>query len=423
MIAGFRCAACVAFVDISTVHPWRCPGASADDHHHVLRLVRSLAPMELRNDSNPFVAFDSELAWSAFAAAHGMSQRDRIGLVRELDAAVAAVAGTGFRRTPFVRHAALSDHFAMTDHGGVWVKDETHNVAGSHKARHLFSTLLHLRAAEELGLVPPTRPTLAIASCGNAAIAAATLAAAAHWPIDVFVPVDAAAAVVAKLDELGASVIACPRRAADPPGDPCIHRFRAAVANGAIPFSVQGPENALCLDGGRTIGWEMTDLLGHLLDRVFVQIGGGALLTAVADAASVSGVHAQLVAVQTEGCAPFVRAWRLCGEIATDSLASQWSTCMWPWETEPRSAADGILDDETYDWVGAVEGLRRNAGQAVVVPEAAIVEAHRLAGALTSIDASATGTAGLAGLIDRRADIADDERVAVIFSGVRRAAP
>ena len=26
---------------------------------------------------------------------------------------------------------------------------------------------------------------------------------------------------------------------------------------GAIPFSVQGPENAWCLDGGRTIGWEM----------------------------------------------------------------------------------------------------------------------------------------------------------------------
>ncbi len=32
------------------------------------------------------------------------------------------------------------------------------------------------------------RPRLAIASCGNAALAAATLARAAAWPIEVFVP-------------------------------------------------------------------------------------------------------------------------------------------------------------------------------------------------------------------------------------------
>ncbi len=57
-------------------------------------------------------------------------------------------------------------------------------------------------------------------------------------------------------------------------------RFREAVAAGAIPFTVQGPENALALDGGRTIGWEIGDQLAalgmHQLDRMFVQVGGGA---------------------------------------------------------------------------------------------------------------------------------------------------
>ena len=40
------------------------------------------------------------------------------------------------------------------------------------------------------------------------------------------------------------------------------------------------------------------------------------------------------------------------------------SAFMWPWETEPHSVADGILDDETYDWLAVVRGMlaqRRSA--------------------------------------------------------------
>jgi threonine dehydratase len=39
---------------------------------------------------------------------------------------------------------------------------------------------------------------------------------------------------------------------------------------------------------------------------------------------------------------------------------------------------------------------------------------------VTNIDVSPTGAAGLAGLLAIRQEIADDERVIVIFSGVRR---
>ena len=62
--------------------------------------------------------------------------------------------GTGFRRTPFASADALSDALGFDDDGGVWVKDETGNVAGSHKARHLVSILLHLKAAELDGRGP-----------------------------------------------------------------------------------------------------------------------------------------------------------------------------------------------------------------------------------------------------------------------------
>ena len=47
------------------------------------------------------------------------------------------------------------------------------------------------------------------------------------------------------------------------------------------------------------------------------------------------------------------------------------------------------------------------------------MQAHELASA-TPIDVSPTGTAGLAGLLAIRDQIADDERVAVIFTGVHR---
>ena len=61
----------------------------------------------------------------------------------------------------------------------MWVKDETGNVSGSHKGRHLMGVLIQLAVIERLGLARPgRRRDLAIASCGNAALAAAVVAGA-----------------------------------------------------------------------------------------------------------------------------------------------------------------------------------------------------------------------------------------------------
>ena len=93
---------------------------------------------------------------------------------------------------------------------------------------------------------------------------------------------------------------------------------------------------------------------------------------------------------------------------------------MWPWEHVGPSAADGILDDETYDWIPVVEAMDRSGGGAVEVDEALVRRAHELVADHTAVDASATGTAGLAGVLAMRDSIGDDERVAVILSGVQR---
>jgi threonine synthase len=348
-----------------------------------------------------------------------------VGIIRELNEAVRNIDGVGFLRTPMRRADELSDALGFTVDGGIWIKDETHNVGGSHKARHLFTELVHLVMAERAGVAPWTspadRPMLAIASCGNAAIAASTLAAAVHWPIAVHVPPTASPSVIAKLKSLHADIRVCPRLDTDPAGDPCVFRFREAVAAGAIPFGVQGTENAWCLDGGRTLGWELLKEIGHRVDRVFIQVGGGAFASCVASSMSNVGTHPKLHAVQTEGCAPLARAWEHAKETGgTRDAGQRWGQCMWAWETEPHSLADGILDDETYDWIGILDGMSDTAGFPVVASEESVVQAHRLATQFTAISVSPTGSAGLAGVLQMRNHIADDERIVVVFSGVAR---
>ena len=176
----------------------------------------------------------------------------------------------------------------------------------------------------------------------------------------MFVPDWADENVIGLLASLGASVTRCSRRATDPPGDPAVLRFREAVQDGAIPFGVQGPDNALCLDGGRTIGWELSDAtVDGGLDRVVVQVGGGALAACVGWGL---GPGVRLDTVQTEGCAPLERAWRraqAAGLTAADA-GTHWGELMTPWD-DPHSAADGILDDESYDWLGVFEAMERLA--------------------------------------------------------------
>ncbi|MEO6651108.1 MAG: PLP-dependent lyase/thiolase [Ilumatobacteraceae bacterium] len=404
VIEGWRCAVCSATVGIDEPLVWQCPNRTVDDLHHVLHLLATGDDAPPIDDPNPFVRYGPRLAWWTFAGRHGMTVDERIDMTR----AVAA----GFSVTPLGRSATLSDELGVE----LWVKDETRQLAGSQKGRHLISILLHLRAAERLGIITDRRP-LAIASCGNAAMAAATLAHAVGWPIEVFVPTWMDEAFGRRLDELGAVTHVCPRLDTDPPGDPAMHRFRAAVAAGSIPFSVQGPENAWCLDGGRTMGWELADQAHHAgvtLDRVVVQVGGGAFAASVG---SGLGPKVRLDTVQAEGCAPLASAWERARHVAAP--AERWTEIMRPWP-DPSSSADGILDDETYDWLADFAVMRASGGRPLVASEADVNRAHQLAIA-AGFDVSVTGAAGLAGVISDRASLRRHERVAVVMSGASRA--
>ena len=53
-----------------------------------------------------------------------------------------------------------------------------------------------------------------------------------------------------------------------------------------------------------------------------------------------------------------------CSSAGRRAAAARWSECMWPWEHVGSSAADGILDDETYDWIPVVRAMAEARGGA-----------------------------------------------------------
>ncbi len=242
--------------------------------------------------------------------------------IRELNAAVAAVDGKGFEVTPFTQQprlaAGLTSALGIEDFKDceLWVKDETNNVSGSHKGRHLFGVAL-----DQLLNANNSDAPLAIASCGNAALAAAVVAKAMDRHLNVYVPDWANDQVVEQIKSHGAKVIPC-ERDNGVVGDPSYLAFQKAVRDGAVPFSCQGSDTPTAIDGGRTLAYEMVDaLLEHddaettHLDRIIIQVGGGALGRAVVTGlqrmvdrrvlAAMPKVHI----VQPVGNHPLIRAW------------------------------------------------------------------------------------------------------------------
>lgn len=430
---GFTCTACGRTRPLDDPSPFRCPAANDEDVDHVLEPVRLppvRVPDRIGSDVHPFVAFADVGVASRLARRLGWTEDRFAALVDELDDGVARAAGTGVHETPFTRGTVM----LSTGHP-LWTKDETEQAGGSHKIRHLFGVMLWLLVMRRSGRLTGPPPELAIASCGNAALAAAIVARAAKSTLNVYIPTDANADVVDAIRSHGARTHVCPRRSGEP-GDPCMHAFRHAVLEGQLPFTCQGPENGLVVDGGLTLGFEMIGARDAWpLSDVVVQVGGGALASAVASAfhlavrAGAIAAEPRLHTVQTTGAFPLLRAYDAFrravrpewGSVEAESvgdrlahaaelartfdaivrpvlptLARARSRYMTPWPTTPTSIATGILDDECYDWRHVLIAMLRTGGVPLVATEAEL-EAAWTRAQNAGVHASATGAAGVAG--------------------------
>ena len=463
-----------------------CPGSRPLEEHPLRRVL----------PSGSEVAEGIEASWGGGSrrtfevlrhslSAYGLLGHDRYRrILDEVSKRLLRLEDRDFMVTPLTEEPVLAS--ALGRAGRLWVKDETGNVTGSHKGRHLMATLLYLEALRELK-GESARKVLAIYSCGNAALGASAVARAGGYELHAFVPDEVDPTVAAMLRERGALVERIPR-AATGEGDPCYLAFRKALnEQGWIPFACAGNDNWSNIEGGATLGWELVMQLraeSRTIDSVVIQVGGGALARAIAQACEEALQMGMITALprihacQPEGGFPFVRAYYLALlEIARGSglafdlsydrtaepkvqlaklldfactesdqvrqtaefaqvnfdapvvqsilreLLRQPGRFMWPWDgATPHSLAHGILDDVTYDWYYLLESLLRTGGRGEVLREETIRHAHGTAQRHTGIPVCPTGASGLAGLIQLTASGAVDpsESVGLFFTGFDR---
>jgi threonine synthase len=444
-----------------------CPGNRAGEEHTLRRMMppglqaaESIRKSWAQGSRRSFYLFQPLLSGCNLLG-YGRYGRILDGVTGRL----LRMEGRDFSVMPLTEEPGLAAAIGRT--GRLWVKDETGNVTGSHKGRHLMGTLLYLEALRELK-GEGAKKVLAVYSCGNAALGAAAVARAGGYELHAFVPEDVDPTVAALLAERGTVVERIPRSATGA-GDPCYLAFQKALnQNGWLPFACAGNDNWSNIEGGATLGWEMVMQLrecSEKIDCVVIQVGGGALARSVAQAfeeAHQLGFISELPRIHTcqpEGGFAFVRAYLLAlAEIARRSgrsfdlsydrgadpvvqlqrtvafvrarpdqiqevaafiqrsfdsplvqsffkdMAGKPGHFMWPWDgAVPHSLAHGILDDVTYDWYFLLRAVLRSGGRAEIIAEDTIRDAYAMAQSLTGIPVCPTGASGLAGLIQLQA--------------------
>lgn len=282
----------------------------------------------------------------------------------------------------------------------LWAKDEGQNPTGTFKARGLGMAVTRARTLGARGFLVP--------SAGNAGGAAAVYAARAGLPCAVVVPRGTPPAAVAEAVIAGARVFTVEGSIAT------AGRVVARVAPATGWFDLSTLKEPYRLEGKKTMGLELAEQLGWTLpDLVVYPTGGGTGLIGIAKAAEelialgwVRGPRPRFVAVQAEGCAPVVRAWREGAE----------ATAPWP---DPVTRAPGLRVPSPFAGRQILAVIRQTGGEALAVGEEEIEAAQRrlarLEGVWTAPEAAAT-VAALARLAGRGA-VAPEARTVLILTG------
>jgi threonine synthase len=272
----------------------------------------------------------------------------------------------------------------------VLVKDEGRLPTGSFKAR---GVAVAVSMAKELGI-----DRVAMASNGNAGAALAAYATRAGMVSYVFCPEDTPEVNVREIALQGARVWRV---------NGLIDVCGGIVAAGREPmgwFDVSTLNEPYRIEGKKTMGIELAEQLGwEVPDVIFYPTGGGTGLIGMWKAFQelrhlgwIGETLPRMVAVQSTGCAPIVKAWEEGAEHAER------------WEDAETIAAGIRVPAAIGDFL-MLRAIRESDGFALAVPDAEIQGAQeRIAGTeglLTSPEGAAT-VAGYeraldAGLVDR----------------------
>ena len=304
---------------------------------------------------------------------------------------------------PLVHARRLGEKLGLEE---LLVLDDTRNPTGSFKDRPMT---VGVSKAVELGY-----ETVVSASSGNAAAALSAYSAKAGLKCITFVPELASDAKLAQLTMYGARVVKV--RGLESGEDPTVKMLKEACDRyNWYPCPSFGPMNPYQAEGPKTMSFEIVEGLGWTTPGwVFVPVGAGGALTGnwngYRDFEELDFIKSmpKMVAVQSSGCAPVVRAH----EQGADPMKIP------PWN-EPDSVATGLMDPFPWDGDAALKAITASHGTAVAVSNDEILQAQRLLARTEGIFAEPSGVTSLAGLIKMAAagDLDSSDSVVVEITG------
>jgi threonine synthase len=258
----------------------------------------------------------------------------------------------------------------------VFIKDEGLNPTGSFKARGMSAAVAMAKAYGLRKLAAP--------SAGNAGSALAAYAAAAGLESHIFMPRDVPLANRVECESYGAQVTLVDGLISD-----CA-RMVAERKEKEGWFDVSTLKEPFRVEGKKTMGYEVAEQLGWKLPQgIIYPTGGGVGLLGMWKAFEemetlgwIGHERPKMVAVQSTGCAPIVKAWDEGKSTAE----------FWPGAS---TLAAGLRVPKAYGDYLILRILKDSSGIAVAATDAEIMDAFRHWARMEGIFAAPEGAASL----------------------------
>jgi threonine synthase len=287
-----------------------------------------------------------------------------------------------------------SQHF-----DNVWIKDESKNPTRSFKSRGMAAAVT---MAKHLGARSLAAPT-----AGNAGAALSAYGARAGLPVFVAMPKDTPQSIVDECRGYGAQV----ELVAGVITDAGKRVAQYIAENGGFDLSTL--KEPYRVEGKKIMGYELLEALGRLPDVILYPTGGGTGLIGMWKAFDemerlgwIGSERPRMFTVQSDGCAPVVRAFNEGLETAPEWESPQ--TGAWGLRV-PRAIGDRLM----------LRALRDSNGGAIAVDEAQIETAARELRTTEGIDAGPEAGAALLALRTLLAEgaIRADESIVLFSTG------
>lgn len=287
----------------------------------------------------------------------------------------ADVISLGEGMTPLLPSRVIGPEAGLNE---LFFKDESVNPTRSFKSRGMSAAVTMARKFGAESLAAPT--------AGNAGCALAAYGARAGLAVFVAMPADTPPSIVKECRDYGAEVALVPGVITD------AARVVQQRARESGSFDVSTLKEPYRIEGKKTMAYELVEQLGRVPDAILYPTGGGTGLIGMWKAFSemerlgwIGRERPRMYAVQSDGCAPIVRAF----EAGTDTAAE--------WES-PRTEAWGLRVPRAIGDRLMLRALTDSGGRGVAVAEASISSAAAELRLREGIDAGPEGGAALLAL-------------------------